>query len=1163
VSDLDLDPRRPQRLTLGGAPAGHDARVVAELARTRAGAGGGGLLHIALDDAAAARFQQVLGFFAPEVEVVAFPAWDCLPYDRVSPNPDVVSRRTNALSRLASGRPADRPWIVLATVNAALQRVPAPEAFRNTGFAAKVGDRLDVDEMQRFLERNGYSRAQTVREPGEYAVRGGIVDLFPPGTEEPFRLDLFGDEIEGIRRFDALSQRTTDTADRVVLEPMSEVLLDSESIARFRKGYRELFGAVTGDDPLYEAVSEGRKFPGMEHWLPLFHERMATLFDYLPEAPVVLEHQADQARETRLGQIAEFHEARQTMQAVDRKAKAPVYRPLPPERLYLTAEEWQAALDARAVAQLSPFAAPDGVGGAVDAGGRRGRDFADVRNDPEANVFDAVRRHVVDLTGQGRRVVIAGYTPGARERLGHLLAEHGLTRVTSVDDGPGVDALDPGRVGAAVLTLETGFVAPDLAVMTEQDILGDRLTRPQRKRRRGEEFLTEAASLTAGDLVVHVDHGIGRYEGLETLTVGGAPHDCLKVVYAGEDKLFVPVENIEVLSRYGSEETPATLDRLGGAAWQARKARVKKRLKDMADELMKIAAARMVRDGAVLPPPEGAYEEFAARFPYPETEDQLKAIEEVLDDLVAGKPMDRLVCGDVGFGKTEVALRAAFVTAMQGKQVAVVVPTTLLARQHYKTFLDRFQNLPIRIGRLSRLVGQKETKAVKDGIKDGGIDIVVGTHALLADSVKFRDLGLVIVDEEQHFGVKQKEKLKRLRADVHVLTLTATPIPRTLQLALSGVRELSLIATPPVDRLAVRTFVLPFDPVVMREAILREHFRGGQTYYVCPRIEDLGEVEEMLKALVPEVKIVTAHGRMTPSRIEEVMTAFYDGQFDVLLCTTIVESGLDVPSANTMIMHRADMLGLAQMYQLRGRIGRSKLRGYAYLTYAADKPLNATAQQRLHVIETLDSLGAGFSLASHDMDIRGAGNLLGEEQSGQVREVGIELYQQLLEEAVAAAKGDQLETVEAESWTPQINLGMPVLIPESYVADLSIRLELYRRIGRLVDRQEIDAFAAELIDRFGPLPDEVENLLELVSLKRLCKQAGIEKLEAGPKGAVVQFHNNSFARPDKLVDYISRQAGTIKMKPDHKLVYLRAWENPKQRMKGAGGLVQNLAELAA
>jgi len=1169
-----LDSAGPQRLTIGGAPEGHDARVLAELARVHAGRGDG-VLHVALDDARAARLARALAFFAPDVVVHDFPAWDCLPYDRVSPNPDVVARRTDTLTRLAAAGPGTAPWVLLTTVNAASQRVPPRTAFANARFAAGVGDRLDTVALQTFLVRNGYQRAQTVREPGEFAVRGDIVDLFPPGTEEPYRIDLFGEEIEGIRRFDPMSQRTTGTVEAFALEPMSEVFLDADSVARFRQGYRAVFGAVTDGDPLYGAVTDGRRHAGMEHWLPLFHDGMETLFDYLPQAVVTLDHQAEAACASRFGQITEFHEARESFRRNGRAGgagplrDAAVYKPLPPDALYLDAEEWAGLLAGRAVADLSPFAVAQGADTAVDAHGRRGRDFAEARNDPEANVYDAVKAHVADLRRQGRRVLIAGYTAGARERLVHVLNDHGLWGVEPVEDWQAAEGLEARQVGAVVLPIETGFVAPDLAVMTEQDILGDRLTRPARRKRTSDAFLSEVSSLNEGDLVVHVEHGIGRYDGLETLTAGGAPHDCLRILYADNAKLYVPVENIEVLSRYGSEDAAAQLDRLGGAAWQARRARVKKRLKDMADELMRIAAARQLNDAPVIEPPEGAYEEFCARFPYPETDDQLRAIEEVLDDLVAGRPMDRLVCGDVGFGKTEVALRAAFVTALAGRQVAVVVPTTLLARQHAKTFVERFQNLPVRIGVLSRLVGQAEVKQTKKDLADGSVDIVIGTHALLSDTVKFRDLGLVIVDEEQHFGVKQKEKLKNLRAEIHVLTLTATPIPRTLQLSLSGVRELSLIATPPVDRLAVRTFVLPFDPVVIREAILREHFRGGQTYYVCPRIEQIAEVEQELRALVPEVKVVTAHGRMPPTRIEEVMGAFYDGSFDVLLCTTIVESGLDVPSANTMIMHRADMLGLAQLYQLRGRIGRSKLRGYAYLTYAPDKPLSQSAQQRLHVIETLDSLGAGFTLASHDMDIRGAGNLLGEEQSGHVREVGIELYQQMLEEAVAAARSAGPEAVtgaaapEEEPWTPQINLGMPVLIPETYVADLGVRLDLYRRIARLVDRQEIDSFAAEMIDRFGPLPGEVENLLELVSLKRLCKQAGVDRLEAGPKGAVVQFRDNAFARPDRLVEFIQKQAGTVKVRPDQKLVYVRAWDRPDQRLRGAGTLMKNLADLAA
>jgi transcription-repair coupling factor (superfamily II helicase) len=563
--------------------------------------------------------------------------------------------------------------------------------------------------------------------------------------------------------------------------------------------------------------------------------------------------------------------------------------------------------------------------------------------------------------------------------------------------------------------------------------------------------------------------------------------------------------------------------------------------------------------------PESLYDEFCARFPFPETEDQLRAIEDTLADLAAGKPMDRLVCGDVGFGKTEVALRAAFLAVMAGKQVAVVVPTTLLARQHYRTFRERFAGLPVRIAQLSRLVGAKEAAQAKEELAKGRVEIVVGTHAILSKSIVFRDLGLLIVDEEQHFGVKQKERLKALREDVHVLTLTATPIPRTLQLAMSGVKEMSLIATPPVDRLAVRTFVLPYDPVIVREAILREHYRGGQTFYVCPRVADLAELQERLAKLVPEVKVAVAHGQLAATQLEAVMTDFYDRKYDILLSTNIVESGLDIPTANTMVIHRADMFGLAQLYQLRGRIGRAKLRGYAYFTLPPGRILSAAAEKRLHVMQTLDSLGAGFQLASHDLDIRGAGNLLGEEQSGHIREVGIELYQQMLEEAVVAARagGAAAEEAAAQGFTPQINIGMPVLIPDSYVADLNLRLGLYRRLSILVDRAEIDAFAAELVDRFGPLPPEVDNLLQIMAIKRLCREAGVERLDAGPKGATVAFHKNAFGNPAGLIAFIQQQAGEVKLRPDHTLVYRRAWGSESARVKGVRQMLDALVKLAA
>jgi len=1166
--DIALNLGHPRRMLLSGAPDGQDSRLLAALAKK---GGGAGLLHVATDDARAARLAEQVGFFDPGVEVRLFPAWDCLPYDRVSPNGEIVATRISTLTRLlqvAKGGAVPGGLLVVTTVNALVQKVPPRLAFRNASFTAKVGDRINVAELQRFLSQNGYIRAQTVREPGEFAVRGGIIDLFPPGSNDALRLDLFGDDLEGVRSFDPMTQLTVEKRDSFVLTPMSEVFLDEMSIQRFRTGYREHFGAVMDDDPLYEAVSAARKHAGMEHWLPLFHSGMETLFDYLPHAALSLDPNVEQARDERLEQVQDFYQARRAMVEAEKKSGNPAYKPVPPSLMFLDGDTFDRHLASRAVAQLSPFAAVEGETAnkdLADGGGRKGRDFADARVQSGVNVYEVLRDHINALAEEGRVTVIAGYSAGSRDRLLSVFKEHGLAKLKAVESWADVAALPKGTTALAVLPLDHGFTAPGLAIITEQDILGDRLVRAgTRKKRRNANFIVEAASLNPGDFVVHIDHGIGKYDGLETLDVGGAPHDCLRIIYDGGDKLYVPVENIEVLSRYGSEEAGATLDKLGGAGWQSRKARVKRRLKDMADALLRIAAERALRRADAIAIPDGAWDEFCARFPYAETDDQLRAIEDVIEDLGSGKPMDRLICGDVGFGKTEVALRAAFLAVMAGHQVAVVVPTTLLARQHARTFEARFAGLPVRIGQLSRMVTTKEANQTKAGLVDGTVDIVIGTHALLGKSLEFKRLGMVIVDEEQHFGVKQKERLKELRADLHVLTLSATPIPRTLQLALSGVRELSVIATPPVDRLAVRTFVLPFDPVVIREAIMREHHRGGQTFYVCPRVEDLAKVRLRLEELVPEVKLITAHGQMAATDLEDVMTAFDDGKYDVLLATNIIESGLDIPSANTMIVHRADLFGLAQLYQIRGRVGRSKVRGYAYLTYQPKTVLSATAQQRLHVLETLDNLGAGFQLASHDMDIRGAGNLLGEEQSGQIREVGVELYQQMLEEAVEAARGGRTEAQRAEdSWSPQIALGMPVLIPDSYVPDLGVRLTLYRRLSDLADKAEVEAFGVELIDRFGPLPDEVENLLQLMEIKRLCKEAGVGNLDAGPKGALVGFRNNNFKNPAKLVEFIQKQAGTAKLRPDQKLVLLRPWDSTQTRMDGVRTLMRALAQMAA
>ncbi|MGA0713849.1 MAG: transcription-repair coupling factor [Gemmobacter sp.] len=1147
-----MAPRHPEpaRILAGGAPEGFDARLLA----AEAAAAGGPVIHIARDDRRAEAMRAALAFLAPALPVIEFPAWDCLPYDRVSPNADVLARRMSTLAALA--RAPQGAFVLLTTVSAATQRVPAPETVEGASLSLRRGERIAPEAMRGWLARMGFAPTATVAEPGDCAFRGGIVDIFPPGGAGPVRLDFFGDQIDAIRRFDPVTQRSTDRLEGVDLVPMSEVILDDPAITRFRQAYRAAFGAAGSDDPLYEAVSAGRRHAGMEHWLGFFHDRLAPLFDYLPGAPVILDDQAEPARAARAAAIADQHEARVEALGHPRRGES-AYKPAPPGLLYLDDAGWTAALAPRRVVQLAPARLPPGPG-VIDAGGRPGRSFAPERTQANAGLFEALAAHVAVRRMQGQ-VVVTTFGEGARERMAGLLEDQGVTGAQPVADAR---AIPEGKGGLflAVWPLDQGFEAPGLTVITEADILGERaLSRPRRKARAA-DMLTEAQALSPGDLVVHVEHGLGRFRGLETITALGAPHDCLALEYAGGDRLFLPVENIELLSRYGSEE--GTLDRLGGGAWQARKARLRARILDMADRLIRVAAERHVRTAPVLTPAEGVWDAFCARFPYVETDDQLGAIEAVIDDMGRGSPMDRLVVGDVGFGKTEVAMRAAFVAVMSGRQVAVIAPTTLLARQHYRSFVERFRGFPVEIRPLSRFVSAREAQATRDGLADGTIDIAVGTHALLAKGVRFARRGLLVIDEEQHFGVAHKERLKEMRSDVHVLTLTATPIPRTLQLSLAGVRDLSVIATPPVDRLAIRTYLSEFDSVTLREALMREHFRGGQSFVVVPRVADIAEMAETLAAAVPELRVVVAHGQLAAGDLDERMNEFYDGKHDVLLATTIIESGLDIPTANTMIVHRADMFGLAQLYQLRGRIGRAKVRAYCYLTTRPRAPLTPQAQARLKLLASLDSLGAGFTLASHDLDQRGAGNLLGEEQSGHIREVGFELYQHMLDEAIARLRAGEVPLPEDDTdWSPQLNLDVPVMIPESYIPDLEVRLGLYRRLAGLADKVALEGFAAEMIDRFGPLPREVNTLLAVMRIKAMCKRAGIARLDAGPKGATVQFHADRFANPAGLADFIRTEAGRAKVR-DNRLVVARDWGSAPERIKGAFALARDLAAAA-
>ncbi|WP_418152939.1 transcription-repair coupling factor [Litorimonas sp. RW-G-Af-16] len=1140
-------------LIAAGLPEGADALVFAKAVQQQKCRG----LFVARDDTRAAAFMAACRFFAPNVVTISLPAWDCLPYDRVSPGQTLAGRRAGALFSLLT-LPTDQPSIIVTTASAAMQRTPPRDVIRSAGFSAKAGDQVKREQLENYLQQNGYSRASTVMEAGDFAFRGGIVDIFAPTEKTPIRLDFFGDELESIREFDVETQRTTETRSHLTLSPVSEVFMSEDNISYFRRGYIAAFGGGVARDPIYAAVVDGIRPQGIEHYLPLFYDQTETIFDYVgPQAFIAFDGLLNESKSERWDLIEDFYSSRKEHAEArdsgsgDPRKSAGLYRPLPSSALYIGPEDWAEIVAPLRTRDHTAFEPPDDLN-KIDFNGKLARNFSPERRTEGTNVFEIAVEHLNKLRLDKQRVLVAAWTEGSRDRLASVLDDHNY--ISPKLDASRALSIKGGETAAVILPLEHGFTLGDLSVLSEQDILGDRLINRGRKRK-AKNFIAEASTLTPGDLIIHLDHGLGRYIGLRTLQVSDAPHDCLELEYAGEAKLFLPVENIELLSRYGHASEGAVLDRLGGAAWQSRKAKAKDKLREMAAELIIIAAKRAMRTTEAIELDPGAYNEFSARFPYAETDDQLSAIDDVLADLSSGKPMDRLICGDVGFGKTEVALRGAFAVAMSGRQVAIVAPTTILSRQHFKTFSERFKGWPVKVRQLSRLVTAKEAALTKEELAAGRCEIVIGTHALLAKTIKFSDLGLVIVDEEQRFGVRHKERLKELRADVHMLTLTATPIPRTLQMALSGIRDLSLIATPPVDRLAVRTYVMPFDEISIRKALLRERYRGGQSYFVVPRIADIPRIEEFMRQAVPEVRYVIAHGQMTPSTLEDIMTAFYDGEYDVLISTSIIESGIDIPSANTMIIYRSDKFGLAQLYQMRGRVGRSKVRAYAYMTMPDEHVASPGALQRLKVLQSLDTLGAGFTLASHDLDLRGGGNPLGEEQSGHIKDLGVELYQHMLEEAVAELRSDIV--VETQIWSPQVNLGVAVLIPDTYIEDLNLRLATYRRIAETESNEDADGLAAELIDRFGPLPDELQSLFKVMKIKRLCYQAHVSKVDAGPRGIILTMRHEDVKDPSIIMNAITQNNGW-RLRPDQTVLVGGNFQNDLHRVQGAERAVKAL-----
>lgn len=1116
-------------------------------------------LFIVQDEWDVASFSSVLHFIAPELEILHFPQWDCLPYDRVSPSGHSSALRLQTLARLLTllqEKDTDKKTILIAPVSAISQKILPHAVLQQQIYTVKLQEKLDMDVFIAKLTLLGYERVDLVQGVGEFAVRGGLLDLFPSGQAAPLRIEFWGDTVESLRRFDPLTQKTIEQLEVFTLLPVGEVQLTNSAIQLFRKNYLEAFGAHARSDALYSSISEGRRYNGMEHWMPFFYEGLETLFDYFCPDLVIYNHLVIEAAQAHSQFVEDYYNARTQQERGENNATP--YRAVEPKKLYLTATDLESLRPQYSKrVDLSSFKqAPVEGQYSVTLQLSPIPSFAAARENKQGKLFQEVVDYL--LSQKHKKVLLACWSEGALERMLQALEEYGLENCARISKLSQLEATPKGRISSAVLPVAEGFAAEELLLLSEQDILGERMIPARRTRKRQADALKNSTDLNIGDAVVHVAHGIGIFMGLRTITALGAAHDCLELRYAGDDRLFLPIENIELLKRYGQESSNLVLDKLGGVAWQSRKAKLKKRLLELAGYLINIAAERSLRKAPVFPPPPGLYEEFIALFPYEETEDQEQAITDVVEDLSLGQPMDRLICGDVGFGKTEVALRAAFLAVANEYQVAVLVPTTLLARQHYQNFCTRFEGLPFMIGHASRFVASKQLQKVKEALATKKLDIVIGTHALLNDKIKFAKLGLVIIDEEQHFGVQHKERLKELKTDVHVLTLSATPIPRTLQLALTGVRKLSLISTPPVDRMAVRTFVSPFDSLTIREMLLREHYRGGQSFFVCPRVSDLAYIQQFLQKAVPELRFAVAHGQMPATQLEDIMNGFYDRQFDILVSTSIVESGLDIPNANTMIVYRADMFGLSALYQLRGRVGRSKQRAYALFTMPAGKILTPAAERRLKILQSLEELGAGFQLASHDLDIRGAGNLLGKEQAGHVKEVGFELYQHMLEEAMGSLNSG---VEQEEDWSPQITAGLSVLIPENYVTDLSVRLNLYRRLAQLQTSAEIESFAAELIDRFGSFPDEVENLLKVMQIKLLCKKAHVSKVDWGPHGVVIQFYNNYFPNGGKLLELIAQPHMQAKLRPDQTIIFSRQWQ-AQEALRGIAQIVAQLAQLA-
>lgn len=1049
------------------------------------------------------------------------PGWDTAPYDLISPSKETLKSRIKTLSELSLSK---TKHVVVTSLNSLLQKTIAADILTTHIKTIKTNDILNRESLIEFLVDNNYTRASTTNEPGEFSVRGSIIDIFINGEESGHRLDFFGAQVERIKKFDPESQTTTDTVEQITIIPSSELILSKKYVEEFKASMLNIAGSKISELDLIQNLSDGIKPNAIEQWLPLFYNS-SSILEYLDRPIIIFDKFLEIGDRELFTKINNSYESRVKNSSIPQSI-------LSPDHLWLSQKEFSSLIKEHHIINLE-LSTRDKQDYSLPI--TYIENFKITSQKTQTDKLDLLREYIKQQYQNKKNVIISTTSHGSLDRLGKIFNDHDIPHINTTT----LPTTFHAHAHLLISPIEHSYSCPEYVFITETSIFGQSMQSIRKKTNRA-KHLNELSSFSIGELVVHNEYGIGRFCGLETVSLSSTKHDCIKIEYASNNKLFIPVENINLITKYGGDGNNVELDSLGGGSWQIKKAKAKQKIKESAQYLMQIAAQRQLKTGEILEIDLGLYEEFCTSFPYVETEDQENAINDVITDLRSGRAMDRLICGDTGFGKTEVALRAAFIAIKAGKQVALICPTTLLAKQHFKLFKSRLEKFGIRTAQLSRLISAKESRETIQNLNEGRIDLVIGTHALLNDKIKFKDLGLLIIDEEQHFGVAQKEKLKLIKDNIHVLTLSATPIPRTLQMSLVGIKELSIISTSPVNRIPTKTLIMKFDELIIKDALLKEHQRNGQSFYICPRISDLSSIEEVLKRIAPSLKTKTVHGQMPPTQIDEIMTDFCDGKFDVLLSTSIIESGIDIPTANTLIVHKSDMFGLSQMYQIKGRIGRSNVESYAYFTFASNEAIKNTSLSKLEILQKTEHLGAGFSVASHDMDMRGYGNLVGEAQSGHIKEIGIELYQNMLTEEIQniKAQGENLPPPPVKL-TPQINLGLTVYIPETYIEDFDLRLSLYRRSGEISTEHELQSFAAEMVDRFGTLPEEFENLLDIINLRNLCYQAKILKLDASENGFAITFSELDEKQSEKLFKFVVSSKDKIQIKPDNKIVIMK------------------------